>query len=191
MLYPGEKILMPRPAGGSGPAPGVTPVPATPAPGTTPAPGVTPVPATPAPVTGTDPTNPGKMDIPSADKVSYLLIAHTLKEGETVAGVCKKYKIDFDKNAARISQLNGIVNYNYMFPGTVVLLPTTTFPKSGPYYKIMAHTIVAGDTVYDLCARYGLQYDSVADFIRRINQRDNMQSYYVGETIYMPVYVAG
>jgi hypothetical protein len=55
----------------------------------------------------------------------------------------------------------------------------------------MAHTIVAGDTVYDLCARYGLKYDNVADFIRRINQRDNMQSYYVGETIYMPVYVAG
>ena len=78
-----------------------------------------------------------------------------------------------------------------MFPGTVVLLPTTAYPTSGPYYKVMAHVLVPGDTVYDLCTKYGLVYDNAAGFIQRLNNRDYMQPYYVGETILMPVYVAG
>lgn len=196
IMYPGEKILMPRPEGGAGlgtvtgtetgtgTGTGTGTETGT---GTGTETGT----GTGGGAAGTDVTTPGVMDIPSADKVSYLLIPHTLKAGETVAGVCKAKGIDFDTYAARIAQLNGIANYSYMFPGTVVLLPTTVFPDSGPYYKIMAHTIVAGDTVYDLCIRYGLKYDSNAAFIQRLNNRDNMQSYYVGETIYMPIYVAG
>lgn len=125
------------------------------------------------------------------DKIAGYLVSYTMKAGDTLSAVCAKLGIDFARNSDLIQKVNGIVNYNYMFPGTVVLLPTTTFPASGPYYKIMAHKIVAGDTVYDLCAKYGLKYDNVAAFIQRLNNRDNMQPYYVGETIYMPVYVAG
>ena len=114
-----------------------------------------------------------------------------MKAGETVSGVCAALKIDFDTYSARIAQLNNIANYNYMYPGTLVLLPSTTYPSSGPYYKIMAHTLVAGDTVYDLCTKYGLDYNANIEFIQRLNNRDNMSAYYVGQTIYMPVYVAG
>ena len=141
--------------------------------------------------TGTGMIPTSQMSIPANDTVSYLLIAHTLKAGETVAGVCAAKGINFDAYAQRIAQLNNIVNYNYMFPGTVVLLPTTAYPTSGPYYKVMAHVLVPGDTVYDLCTKYGLVYDNAAGFIQRLNNRDYMQPYYVGETILMPVYVAG
>ena len=71
------------------------------------------------------------------------------------------------------------------------MVPSNTYPPSGPYYKIMAHTLVAGDTVYDLCLKYGLNYTTNAAFLQRLNNRNNLASYYVGEVIYMPMYVPG
>ena len=194
MLYPGEKILMPTyvaaPTSPTTTGKETTPT-APPAATPTPAPGATAAPtAVPTPEPGTI-TSPTQMHIPSADKVSYLLIPHTVKAGETVSQICADMGIDFAATSDRILQLNNIATYNYILPGRVLLFPSTTFPASGPYYKIMAHVLVAGDTVYDLCTAYGLKYDSNAAFIQRLNNRDNMTTYYVGETIYMPVYVTG
>ena len=78
-----------------------------------------------------------------------------------------------------------------MMPGKVILIPTKTVPGSGSYYKIMAHKLVAGDTVYGLCLTYGLSYENNITFLQRLNNRDNLATYYVGQTIYMPLYVAG
>ena len=184
-FFPGDALYMPlyvsAPSGNvPTPAPGGnTPAPtATPEPGTTPAPG------------GATPTPPPQ-NIPEADTLSYLIIPHVLQGGETVSGICAELGVDFMANYDRIMQLSNIANYNYMLPGKLVLIPSTTYPSSGPYYKIMAHTLVAGDTVYDLCIRYGLDYTSNAAFLQRLNNRDNLATYYVGQTVYMPLYVAG
>ena len=95
------------------------------------------------------------------------------------------------QNYDRIMQLSNIANYNYLLPGKLILIPSTVYPPSGPYYKIMKHTLVAGDTVYDLCLKYGLNYNNNITFLQRLNNRDNMTTFYVGQTIYMPLYVAG
>ena len=191
-FYPGDKLLMPQyvaaPSQG-GATPAVTP---TPAPGgTTPAPGTTPPPApavTPAPGAI---DNPGAQSIPAADTLSYLLIPHVVKGGETVSQICADLGLDLTwEYANRIAQLNNI-DINWVLPGKVLLFPSTTYPKSGPYYKVMAHTLVAGDTVYDLCLKYGLNYNTNAAFLQRLNNRDNLATYYVGQVIYMPQYVAG
>ena len=78
-----------------------------------------------------------------------------------------------------------------LMPGKTILIPTDSAPSSGPYYKIMKHTFVTGDTVYDLCNSYGLDYTSNVMFLQRLNNRDNMATFYVGQSIYMPVYMAG
>ena len=130
-------------------------------------------------------------NIPSADTLSYLVIPHKLQYGETVSGICEKYGVDFSANDAAIQRLNGITSYTYLMPGRTILIPSTTYPSSGPYYKIMAHKLVAGDTVYDLCQQYGLSYENNLTFLQRLNDRDNLATYYVGQTIYMPLYVAG
>ena len=44
---------------------------------------------------------------------------------------------------------------------------------------------------YDLCNSYGLDYTSNVMFLQRLNNRDNMATFYVGQSIYMPVYMAG
>ena len=99
--------------------------------------------------------------------------------------------MDFSSNDATIRKINNITNYNYMMPGKVILIPTKTVPGSGSYYKIMAHKLVAGDTVYGLCLTYGLSYENNITFLQRLNNRDNLATYYVGQTLYMPLYVAG
>lgn len=129
--------------------------------------------------------------IPEDDTLSYLIIPHTLKAGETVSGVCAELGVDFANTSDQIMRLSNISSYNYLMPGKVIYIPSTVYPASGPYYKVMAHVLKAGDTVYDLCSTYGLDYTSNAAFLQRINNRDNLATYYVGQTVYMPLYVAG
>ena len=130
-------------------------------------------------------------NIPSADTLSYLIVPHKIQAGDTVTSICAKYGVDFAANDAAIQRLNPSISYNYMVPGNVILIPTTKYPSSGPYYKIMAHQLVAGDTVYGLCLTYGLSYENNVAFLQRLNNRDNLATYYVGQTIYMPLYVVG
>lgn len=191
----GETLYMPMyvaaPSGVTPtPAPGgnATPAPASPTP--------TPVPAAPTAAPSGAPTaaptaTPAPANVPKEDTLEYLIIPHVLQAGETVSGVCAEMGVDFMSNYDRIMQLSNIASYNYILPGKVILIPSTAYPSSGPYYKIMKHTLVAGDTVYDLCLKYGLNYNNNITFLQRLNNRDNMTTFYVGQTIYMPLYVAG
>ena len=198
-LLPGNILYMPqyvaasttvKPTATPAPSAGTT---ATAAPSATPAPsasaGTT---ATAAPsASAAAPSATASVSIPAEDTLSYLIIPHKIQAGETVMGICEKYKVDFAANDATIQRLNPSVSYSYLIPGNIILIPSTSYPSSGPYYKIMAHKLVAGDTVYGLCLTYGLSYESNITFLQRLNNRDNLATYYVGQTIYMPLYVAG
>lgn len=198
-LLPGNILYMPqyvaasttvKPTATPAPSAGTT---ATATPSATPAPsasaGTT---ATAAPsASAAAPSATASVSIPAEDTLSYLIIPHKIQAGETVMGICEKYKVDFATNDATIQRLNPSVSYSYLIPGNIILIPSTSYPSSGPYYKIMAHKLVAGDTVYGLCLTYGLSYESNITFLQRLNNRDNLATYYVGQTIYMPLYVAG
>ena len=165
---------------------------ATAAPGATPAPTATAgTTASAAPSSSASAKPTATPNIPAEDTLSYLVIPHKIQAGDTVTGICEKYKVNFAENDAMIQRLNPSVSYSYLLPGNIILIPSTTYPDSGPYYKIMAHTLVAGDTVYGLCLTYGLSYENNITFLQRLNNRDNLATYYVGQTIYMPLYVAG
>ena len=199
-LLPGNILYMPQYVAASTTVkPAATPAPAASA-GTTAAPAATPAPSASAGTTASaapsataaasaKPTT--TPNIPAEDTLSYLIIPHKIQAGDTVMSICDKYKVDFAANDAAIQRLNPSVSYSYLLPGNIILIPSTTYPSSGPYYKIMAHKLVAGDTVYGLCLTYGLSYENNITFLQRLNNRDNLATYYVGQTIYMPLYVAG
>ena len=215
-FYVGETLYMPlyvaaatagtAPAAPSAPAGGTTGG-TTGGTGGSTAPNATPAPAqTPIPVgggstgstggTGTTGTTGGTgsgttANVPDGDTLAYVIIPHILQAGETVSQICLDMGVDFDANYDRIMQLSNIASYNYLLPGKEILIPASTAPATGGYYKIMAHTFVAGDTVYDLCLQYGLNYNNNIGFLQRLNDRDNMTSFYAGQTFYLPVYVAG
>ena len=197
-LLPGNILYMPqyvaastvvKPTATPAPSAGTTAAPA-PTAAPTPSAGTT-ASAAPSASAGTSAKPTATPNIPAEDTLSYLLIPHKIQAGDTVMSICKKYKVDFATNDAAIQRLNPSVSYSYLIPGNIILIPSTTYPDSGAYYKIMAHKLVAGDTVYGLCLTYGLSYESNITFLQRLNDRDNLATYYVGQTIYMPLYVAG
>ena len=53
----------------------------------------------------------------------------------SVSGICAALGVNFGEQDAAIRRLNNIANYNYMMPGSIVLVPTKTVPTSGSYYK--------------------------------------------------------
>ena len=173
----GQQFILPlyvTPAGAATPTPAPTS-------GTSAAPTATPKPGTtPAPTA----------NVPTGDTVSYYLAQHTLQYGETVSGVCAALGVDFSSNDATIRKINNITNYNYMMPGKVILIPTKTVPGSGSYYKIMAHKIVSGDTLYALCASYGLDYYAYSKLISLLNPNAAYYNLLPGNILYMPQYVA-
>lgn len=199
-LLPGNILYMPQYVAASTTVkPAATPAPAASA-GTTAAPAATPAPSASAGTTASAAPSASAAasakattapNIPAEDTLSYLIIPHKIQAGDTVISICDKYKVDFAANDAAIQRLNPSVSYSYLLPGNIILVPSTSYPSSGPYYKIMAHKLVAGDTVYDLCLTYGLSYENNITFLQRLNNRDNLATYYVGQTIYMPLYVAG
>lgn len=199
-FYVGQTIYMPQyvaapttatpaPTVGTGTQPTATPA-VSAQPTATPPAAVQPT-ATVAGVTVAPTATPATVDVPKEDTLEYLIIPHTLQAGETVSGICAELGVDYMANYDRIMQLSNITSYNYLLPGKLILVPSTTYPASGPYYKIMKHTLVSGDTVYDLCLKYGLDYNSNVAFLQRLNGRDNMTTFYVGQAIYLPLYVAG
>ncbi len=171
---PGGATATPAPPPTAAPtlAPGTTATP-TPTPGPTQEPGATPGPT------------------PAGDTVSYYLKKHVLQAGETISGICADLGLDFYKVSDQIMKINNIASYNYLVAGTTLWIPVTSCPTSGDYYKVAAHTIAAGDTVYNLCQTYGIDYNTNAAFIQRLNNRNDLTTFYVGQTLYLPVYVKG
>ncbi len=56
-----------------------------------------------------------------ADNDDY--VTYTMQKGDYVGGVCEKLKIDFDRNAAWIKDVNGIKNWAQVPVGKVIVLP--------------------------------------------------------------------
>ena len=123
----------------------------------------------------------------TGDTVSYYLVEHVMQAGETVYSVCNQLGIDFAANSDRIKVMNGINNYNNVKVGTTVKLPATSVPASGTYTQIVAHKVVAGDTVGALCRTYGIDYASSADTIKALSGIDNLGAIKAGQTLYLPV----
>ena len=184
-FYPGETLYLPkyfaRSTAPAAPAAPASPTPATPA---EPA-----APAAPATVITSGDATPAS--IPAEDDLNSLLVMHSLQPGETVSGVLAGLGIaDSWELDQKIMKYSNLTNLNWVNVGQLLYIPTTTYPAAGtPYYKIMAHELVSGDTVYGLCETYGLKYLDNVGLIQRLNGRDDLSTYYVGDTIYMPVLV--
>lgn len=141
-------------------------------------------------ITSGDATVPDNGAAADGDVVSYYLISHVVEPGDTVYALCEKFGLNFTQYYDTIVKLNKNVNFNWMLPGTVILFPSKTVPTSGSYYAVYAHKTAAGDTVYGLCGAYGLNYYAYSDMICNLNNRTNLATFYIGETMYLPKYYA-
>ena len=124
----------------------------------------------------------------TADTVAYYLVNHTMRSGEAVINVCKSLGVDFLANQSLISSINGITNYKGVQVNQVIKIPTYTVPTNGDSYsKVVAHKVVKGDTVGDLCRNYGIDYASNKNAIQGLNGLTNLGVIYEGQTLLLPV----
>ena len=122
--------------------------------------------------------------------VAFYLTPYTVQAGDTLAGICSKLNSNYYYYSPVILGVNALANANYIRPGQVLLIPTTTASASGGY-AVVAHTVQPGENMTAICNRYGISYQAMRTLVNGVNRRDNMDKIYVGQTVYVPGTTAG
>jgi LysM repeat protein len=112
--------------------------------------------------------------------------SHTVVAGETLSSIAYRYGVPLE---ALLSS-NQLYNRDMVFVGQRICLPGAPgyahgpvgYPPAGPaaYY----HTVVRGDTLSNICQRYGVDYQSVM----RSNNLANASFIWVGQRLSIPGY---
>lgn len=116
--------------------------------------------------------------------IAYYLTAYTVQAGDTLAGICNKLGSNYYYYSPVILGINSLANANYIRPGQVLLIPTST--PGGAGYAVVAHQVQPGETTTSICNRYGVSYQAMRQLVNGLNRRDNMDKIYVGQTVYVP-----
>ncbi len=117
------------------------------------------------------------------DYVCYFLITHVVSSGETLFNICNSYGVKLDT----VQALNGIANAARIGVGQKIYIPSTSVPPSGGFVMVVGHKVVSGDTVMGICKSYGIDYKASLDQIKSLNNKDNLNSIKVGQTLLIPV----
>ena len=151
----------------------------------------------PPPVTATNTLPPTStpiiaVDTPTATSTNTLVpvvcqppagwIAITIQSGDTVEGIAASYRIPRDQLLAS----NCLIGNESLIVGKSIFVPpaptsTKTVCVPGRAGWILGHTVVRGDTFYNIGARYGLS----ATDINSANCRSS-DLIYAGEVLYVP-----
>lgn len=122
--------------------------------------------------------------------VAFYLTPYTVQAGDTLAGICSKLNSSYYYYSPVILGVNALANANYIRPGQVLLIPTTSVAASGGY-AVVAHKVQPGENMTAICNRYGISYQAMRTLVNGVNRRDNMDKIYVGQTVYVPGTTAG
>ena len=99
-------------------------------------------------------------------------VTYTVKKGDTLSGIAAQYGTTYQKIAAD----NGIANPNLIYPGQVLKIYTNgSAPKDSKEY----YTVVSGDTLSGIAARYGTTWQWLAE----VNNIANPNLIYPGQVL--------
>lgn len=122
----------------------------------------------------------------NGDSVAYYLVQHTVKSGETLAGICNSLGSSYSQYANTILTINGISSVTHVYAGKTIYIPVTSKPTTGTYYSVVAHKVVSGETTTAICNTYGMNYSNNRTLVNGLNDGYNLNSIKVGQTIYVP-----
>lgn len=101
---------------------------------------------------------------------------YTVKRGDTLSGIAKKY----GTTVSKLKSLNGIKNVNLIYVGQKLRIAgPAEQKKASNTAKKTYHTVVRGDVVSKLAAKYG----STISQIKSWNHLDSRYTIYVGEKL--------
>lgn len=105
-----------------------------------------------------------------APEPSY--VTYTVKKGDTLSGIAAQYGTTYQKIAAD----NGIANPNLIYPGQVLKIYTS---GSAPADNKQYYTVVKGDTLSGIAAKYGTTWQWLAE----VNGIANPNLIYPGQVL--------
>ena len=132
------------------------------------------------PVTGTAAAVP--VNIPAEDTLQYYLIAHKMAAGENVKAVCDTLNIKYSPEVELLLKtINGISDLSKVQAGATYLFPAQKADNA--VYAVYSHIVAAGDTVANLCTKYGTNYSSVSTILQGLNPVLSMTAIQAGRNI--------
>ncbi len=134
--------------------------------------------------------NPPKKsnEIPKGDTVEYYLVPFYFEKGDTLSRIYYCWGLQYETYAEDIRSINGISNLDKIHAGKTLLLPTTEENlMSETYTTIMAHTMQVGDTAYEICKDYGLDYDKAKENLTDLNRGADLTKLKVGDKMLIPL----
>lgn len=121
----------------------------------------------------------------SGDSFKYYLVKHSMPKGGSLKNVSNelevKYTTDVEKQLLKLNDLSNSnsvkAGYNYYF------LSSSASKSDKDAYAVFAHKVVAGDTIANLCASYGVTYSEVQSVLEGLNPGVSFNSIKKGSTI--------
>lgn len=107
-----------------------------------------------------------------SDKPRAEIIEYTVREGDTVSSIAKRFDLSTDS----IKWLNPDQNWKVIKPGQTIKIP----PVDG-----VVHKVQPGETIYSVAKKYNADAQAMADFPFN-NFRDDNFGITVGQTIIVP-----
>jgi LysM repeat protein len=106
---------------------------------------------------------------------------YVVARGDTLKIIAARYGV----TVGALASLNGIYNYNLIFVGQVLSIPTagSYVPPSQPQYGGSTYVIQRGDTLQKLAYRWGV---SIYNILTANPQITNASVVYVGQVITIP-----
>ena len=129
-----------------------------------------------------------KGSIVGEDKVRYYVIPYVMEKGNWIANIYYCWGLNYENYLDDIKSLNGIEDLDTIYVGKTLLLPTTAENlMSETYTTVMEHTMKTGETAYEVCKGYGLDYYEVEDKLVKYNFGADMTKLQAGQTMLIPI----
>ena len=125
----------------------------------------------------------------SKDKVKYYVIPYVIESGDYIANIYWLWGLRFENYQEDIKALNGKDDLDLLYIGDTYLLPTTEANvKTGNYTTVMAHEMQKGETVYDVCNAYDIDYVENEKLLKRYNLGRDLTEFSVGDEFLIPLF---
>ena len=108
-----------------------------------------------------------------SDKPRAEIVEYKVEQGETLAGIAKKFGVDVDS----IKWLNKGVEEKRVKAGTVLRVP----PVTG-----VVHTVKSGETIYSVAKKYNVSAQAIVDFPFNEFTNDETFAIAIGQSLVVP-----
>ena len=128
-----------------------------------------------------------KVPVLAGDSVAFYLMTYKFKEGDYLYGIYNLWGLDYDDYAADVLYLNDIPDPDKIPIGRLLRLPTNEENLMGnDYTTVVGHVMASGESVYEVCRSYGLDYYAMEDRLTEFNTGRDLTKIQAGQTLKIP-----